>query len=66
MRKKSVSVSLVLSTAPFNVVFTRSLVGANLQAWYNVVAMVATVQLANQRDRFVWGLHQNGVFSVNV
>jgi hypothetical protein len=38
--------------------------GANLQAWYNVVAMVANVQLTNQRDRFVWGLHQNGVFSV--
>jgi hypothetical protein len=38
--------------------------GANLQAWYNVVAMVANVQLTNQRDRFVWGLYQNGAFSV--
>jgi hypothetical protein len=26
--------------------------------------MVADVQLINQRDRFVWGLHQNGLFSV--
>jgi hypothetical protein len=26
--------------------------------------MVADVQLTNQRDRFVWGLHQNGFFSV--
>jgi hypothetical protein len=26
--------------------------------------MVADVQLTNQRDRFVWGLHQNGLFSV--
>jgi len=33
--------------------------GANLQAWHNVVAMVADVHLRNQRDRFVWGLHQN-------
>ena len=38
--------------------------GVNLQAWHNVVAMVADVQLTNQRDRFVWGLHQNGLFSV--
>ena len=39
--------------------------GANLQAWHNVVAMVADVHLRNQRDRFVWGLHQNGLFSVS-
>jgi hypothetical protein len=26
--------------------------------------MVADVQLTNQRDQFVWGLHQNGFFSV--
>ena len=38
--------------------------GVNLQAWHNVVAMMADVQLTNQRDRFVWGLHQNGLFSV--
>jgi len=39
--------------------------GANLQAWHNVVTMVADVHLRNQRDRFVWRLHQNGLFSVN-
>jgi len=38
--------------------------GVNLQAWHNVVAMVADVQLTNQRYRFVWRLHQNGLFSV--
>jgi hypothetical protein len=38
--------------------------GVNLQTWNNVVAMVANVQLRNQRDRFVWGLHQNGLFLV--
>jgi hypothetical protein len=26
--------------------------------------MVANIQLTNQWDRFVWGLHQNGLFSV--
>jgi hypothetical protein len=40
---------------PLNVAFRRSLVWVNLQAWHDVVAMVASVQLTNQRDRFVWG-----------
>ena len=39
--------------------------GLNLQAWYNVVLMVANVHLTNQRDHFGWRLHQNGLFSVN-
>ena len=50
--------------APLNLAFRRSLVGVNLQAWHNVVVMVVNVQLTNQRDRFVWGLHQNELFSV--
>ena len=64
MLGKSASVRTVLSTAPLNVAFRRSLVEVNLQAWHNVVVMVVNVQLTNQRDRFVWGLHQNGLFSV--
>ena len=64
VRKKSASVITVLSTTPLNMAFRRYLVGVNLQAWHEVVAMVADVQLTNQRDRFVWGLHQNGLFSV--
>ena len=47
-----------------NVAFRRSLMDVNLQTWHNVVAMVADVQLTNQRYRFVWRLHQNGLFSV--
>jgi len=39
--------------------------GVNLQAWHNVVSMVANAHLRNQRDHFVWGLHQKGLFSVN-
>jgi hypothetical protein len=65
VRKKSASVRTVLSTTPLNVAFRRSLMGPNLQAWHNVVLMVAHVHLTNQRDRFVWGLHQNGLFLVN-
>jgi hypothetical protein len=49
---------------PLNVAFRRFLVGVNLQVWHEVIAMVADIQLIDQRDRFVWGLHQNGSFSV--
>jgi hypothetical protein len=53
-----------MSMIPLNVAFRRSLTGINLQAWHNVVAMVANVQLTNQGDRFVWGLHQNKLLSI--
>jgi hypothetical protein len=65
VRKKNASIRPVLSTTPLNVAFRRSLMVVNLQAWHNVVTMVANVLLTNQNDRFVWGLHQNGLFSVN-
>jgi hypothetical protein len=65
VRKKSASIMTVLSMTPLNVAFRTSLMGVNLQAWHNVVAMVADAHLRNQRDRFVWGLHQNGLFSIN-
>jgi len=45
VRKKSTSIRTVLSMTPLNVAFRRSLVGVNLQAWHEVVAMVADVQL---------------------
>jgi hypothetical protein len=56
---------MVLSMTPLNVTFRRSLVGVNLQAWHEVVAMVVDVQLTNQRNPFVWVLHQNGFFQLN-
>jgi len=65
VRKKSAYVRTVLSTTPLNVAFRRSLMGVNLQAWHNVVAMVADAHLTTQRNCFVWGLHQNGLFLVN-
>jgi hypothetical protein len=47
-----------------NVVFKRSLICVNLHVWHDVVAMVADIQLTNQRNRFMWGLRQNRLFSV--
>jgi hypothetical protein len=64
VRRKGASVRTVLSMTLLNVAFRRSLVGVNLQVWHDVVAMVADVQLTNQRDHFVWGLHQKGLFLV--
>jgi hypothetical protein len=65
VRRKSASIRSVLSIIPLDVAFRRSLMGANLRVWHDVVAMVADVYLTNQRDRFAWGLHQNGLFLVN-
>jgi hypothetical protein len=59
---------------PLNMAFRRSMAGVNLQAWHDMIAMVADVQSTNQIDRFVWGLYQidhfvwglyqNGLFSI--
>jgi hypothetical protein len=66
VRRKNAFVRLVMSMISLNVALRRSLTGVNLQACHNVVAMVANIQLTNQRDRFMWGLHQNGLFSVKL
>jgi hypothetical protein len=64
VRKKNVSVKSVLSTTPLKVAFRRSLMVVNLQAWHNVVTMVANVLLTNQKDRFVWGCIRTGCFQL--
>ena len=60
VRKKSATVKTMLSST-----FRRSLVEVNLQAWHAIVAIVMNVQLSNQSDSFIWGLHQHGRFSVH-
>jgi hypothetical protein len=39
-------------------------VGNNLNMWYNLVAQVTNTRLTNMEDKFIWGLHQNEIFSV--
>jgi hypothetical protein len=63
-RKKHISVALVFSTVPLNISFRRGLVGHNLTYWHNLVAWVANTSLTDSDDKFIWGLHQNGIFSV--
>jgi hypothetical protein len=64
-RKKHISVASISSTIPLNISFNRGLDGNNLNGWYNLVARVANTRLTEAENKFMWGLHQNGIFSVN-
>ena len=65
VRKKQATVTKVLQTAPLNVSFRRALVGTKLTKWHSLVASIVHVTLNNMPNRFVWGLHKIGSFSVN-
>jgi hypothetical protein len=64
VHRKNDIVANVCATSPLNVSFRRGLVGVNLQNWYNLVSLVVNVSLNNSSDKFQWGLHQNGQYSV--
>jgi hypothetical protein len=63
VRKKNIYVASVFSIVPLNISFRRGLVGNNLSLWYSLVGMVAHVRLIGTMDSFIWGLHQNCIFS---
>ena len=65
VRKKQATVAEVLQISHLNMSFRRALVGAKLTEWHSLVASIVHVMLNNMPDRFVWGLHKNGSFSVN-
>jgi hypothetical protein len=62
--KKHISVASIFSTIPLNISFRRGLVGNNLNWWHKLVAQVSNTRLWNREDKFIWGLHQNGIYSV--
>jgi hypothetical protein len=64
VQKKSAIVATVFRSNPLNVAFRRSLAGNNLQAWHHLVDKLVSVQLTNQRDRFIWSLKQNSQFTI--
>jgi hypothetical protein len=64
-RRKSDTVEKVLSRLPLNVSFHRQLIGNNLILWYNLVIKIIHVHLNNNRDVFIWNLHQHGKFSIH-
>jgi hypothetical protein len=63
VRKKGVSVASVLSSIPLNISFRRGLGGARLKEWLILVSSVLPVSLNNDKDKFIWQLGKNGVFS---
>jgi hypothetical protein len=63
--RRNVLVASVFSTIPLNIAFRRGLVGNNLALWLRLVARVVHVRLNGLPDRFIWGLLQSGMFSVN-
>jgi hypothetical protein len=64
VRKKRAFVASVLRSNIINVAFRRSLVGNNLMAWQQLIALVTNTQLNDQRDIFIWSLHQHGKFTM--
>jgi len=56
VRSKQDSVAQVLRSVSFNISFRRNLVGANLRAWYRIVASVLDINWSEQKDVFVWSL----------
>jgi hypothetical protein len=58
---RNVSVATVFSTVPLNIYFRRGLVGNNLVQWFR---LVAHIRFNDAQDKFIWGLFQNGTFSV--
>jgi hypothetical protein len=58
-------VQSVLSHAPLNISFRRTLVGDKLTAWHEVQFKVVQVNLSDERDIFSWNLTKDAwCFSV--
>jgi hypothetical protein len=62
---KNVSVASIFGTIPINISFRRGLVGNNLTLWHRLVARMAHSRLNDEKDKFIWDLLQNDLFSVN-
>jgi hypothetical protein len=65
VRKKSVIAANVFSMRPLNISFRRSLVGANLHSWHQLVLRIVNMHLNDQSDIFRWSMNSNGQFSVS-
>jgi hypothetical protein len=65
VRRKSDTVQSVLSTMPLIVSFRRFLTENNLMLWNNLVRRIMYMQLNDQKDVFIWNLHQHGQFTVH-
>jgi hypothetical protein len=64
VQRKQVSVADVLSRAPLNIEFRRTLTGTKWTSWLHLVGRLIDVQLSDQEDVFRWKLTASGKFSV--
>jgi hypothetical protein len=58
-------VESVLSIVPLNISFHRFLKENNLRLWNDLVRQILHVRLNDQKDVFIWNLHQNGIYIVH-
>jgi hypothetical protein len=63
IRRPHDTVQSMLSHAPLNISFCRTLVGDKFTAWHEVqFKVVQLVNLSDERDIFSWNLTKDGVF----
>ncbi|WVZ92703.1 hypothetical protein U9M48_038749, partial [Paspalum notatum var. saurae] len=65
VRRKHATVVEVLRMNPYNVSFRKALTGNKFNEWHSLVARIASVNLQEGRNQFVWGLHGKGYFSIS-
>jgi hypothetical protein len=64
VRRKNVLVADVLSNAPLNIEFRRTLTGNKWVLWSQLVQRLMGVTLNENLDTFVWKMTSSGLFSV--
>jgi hypothetical protein len=64
IQHKDVLVATVLAQSPLNICFRRGFNDHKWNQWLHLCQRLATVNLSNEQDRFVWNLTDSGVFTV--
>jgi hypothetical protein len=64
VQRKNVMVAHVLNQTPLNIEFRRVLSGNRWTSWLHLCRRLMGIHLTNDKDRFVWKLSNNSIFSV--
>ena len=64
VRRKNSLVSDVIRSSHLNLSFRRPIVGVKFTEWQLMMAQLSMVRLGDEHDKFKWGAHKTGVFSV--
>ena len=57
------TVANIMRSTPLNISFRRALVGDKLDEWEDLVAKITHINLTDERDLFIWILHNSGHFT---